>query len=113
MSALTSHGYPLTAIGDEPGELRDSSAIAGDAGALRERIAEDGYLLLRGYLDRAAVTAARRQILAKLASVGEVHAGRPLEEGVYSGVSRRGEGDARGLAKSLRTGEAVRALCQE
>ena len=50
------------------GPMRDSSALLerADAGpALRERMDQDGYLLLRGVLGRARVVAAREQLLAR------------------------------------------------
>ncbi len=34
-------------------ELRDSNDLLGDVPALHARMAEDGYLLLRGLIDRA------------------------------------------------------------
>ena len=44
---------------DAFGELRDSNDLLDDSPALRERMAEDGYLLLRDYLDLAWVMDAR------------------------------------------------------
>ena len=40
--------------------LRDSSSVLGDAAALRSRYREDGYLYLRGVLDRPTVLAMRQ-----------------------------------------------------
>ena len=37
------------------GELHDSSPVAQDSNALRRRLADDGYLLLRSLLHRDAV----------------------------------------------------------
>lgn len=45
------------------GRLRDSGGLAGDIDALKKRLDEDGYLYLKGFLDREAVLAARRRIL--------------------------------------------------
>ena len=39
----------------ELGELRDSRDLLGDVPALRARMQEDGYLLLRGLIDRDKV----------------------------------------------------------
>jgi len=36
-------------------ELRDSNAVAQDPAALRVRMAEDGYLMIRGFHDRDVV----------------------------------------------------------
>jgi len=43
-------------------ELRESNDILDDAVALRERMAEDGYLLIRGLIDRDKVLAARARV---------------------------------------------------
>jgi hypothetical protein len=70
-------------------ELRDSTALVRDGAALRDRMEQDGYLLLRGFLDRPTVQAARLEVLARLAARGVVddhdHA---LEAGIY----RKGSG---------------------
>ena len=54
----------------EMGELRDCNPLLGDGAALRDRLAEDGYLLVRGLLPREKVLAARRQVMAHLAEQG-------------------------------------------
>jgi Phytanoyl-CoA dioxygenase (PhyH) len=46
------------------GELTDSAGLLGDPGALRARMAEDGYLFLRGLLPTAEVARVRAEILA-------------------------------------------------
>jgi len=48
---------------DQLGELRDANGLLGDPAALRDRMAEDGYLLLRGLIDRDSVLRARETIL--------------------------------------------------
>lgn len=48
---------------DDLGEMRDSRELLGNPGALQERMQEDGYLLLRGLIDRDKVLAAREAIL--------------------------------------------------
>jgi len=45
------------------GEMRDSSSLNDDPAALRARLAEDGYLLIRGLYDVSEVLSARREIL--------------------------------------------------
>ncbi len=47
--------------------LRDSSAVADDRQELLDRLAEDGYLYLPGYLDRSDVLQARQQIFGYMA----------------------------------------------
>lgn len=53
-------------------ELTDSAALAGDQGALRGRLAEDGYLFFRGLLPAAEVRAAAVGVLAGLRRGGWV-----------------------------------------
>jgi hypothetical protein len=113
MEMRTSHGFPLAASPAGIGPLREVTGVTENAAGLRERMTADGYLLLRGTLDREVVAAARGELLEKLASVGEIDASHPLDAAVYSGGSRRAEGDARAFAKSLRTGPAVRQLCHQ
>ena len=46
----------------ELGRLRDSAGLLSDVDALKARLAEDGYLYLKGLIDREAVLKARGQI---------------------------------------------------
>ena len=48
---LTSHGFSFETAASALGELSDSSLLVGNVPALSERMSEDGYLLLRGYLN--------------------------------------------------------------
>lgn len=50
-------------FGPELGELRDCNALLGNPAALRARMAEDGYLLVRGLHPRERVLDARRTVL--------------------------------------------------
>src|SRR5690348_12411748 len=70
------------------GELRDSTELLKDSAALRDRMAEDGYLLLRGLHSRDKVDAARQHILENLASNGQIDASRPLDEAVVAPGAR-------------------------
>ena len=77
---LLSRGQELEVSPDALGELRRSddlvrpgSGVADverHVGALRERMAEDGYVLLPGYLDREEVLTARRALCARMAELG-------------------------------------------
>lgn len=53
-------------------ELADSAALLSDAGALRRRLAEDGYLFFRNLLPAAQVRAAAAGVLAELRRGGWV-----------------------------------------
>jgi hypothetical protein len=80
------------------GRLREANDLLGDAAALRERMEEDGYLLLRGLHDPEKVTAARRSILENLDANGQVDRSHPLMEGV---VAAGGRGAFLGGSKEL------------
>jgi len=67
---LTSFGKPLEMDDASFGLLRDSSDAADDFVELRRRVAEDGYLYMKGYLDRDEVLAARASLVEPLADAG-------------------------------------------
>jgi ectoine hydroxylase-related dioxygenase (phytanoyl-CoA dioxygenase family) len=92
------------------GELADSSAVVPDGGALRRRLDDQGYLLLRGVLDPRAVLAARAEVLERLAAVDEI--APPAVDGIATGRSRRAEivGDLGAFWKSVSEGPALRAV---
>lgn len=55
--------------------LRDANDILDDTEALRARMQEDGYLLIRGFHDREQVLRARSEILARLHAAGKLAPG--------------------------------------
>ncbi|MEZ4706550.1 MAG: phytanoyl-CoA dioxygenase family protein [Caldilineaceae bacterium] len=63
------------------GELYDCTPLLDDTVALRRHMAEEGYLYLRGVLNRDDLLAARRSMLEKLAAEGHVDLTHPLMEG--------------------------------
>jgi hypothetical protein len=69
-------------------ELRSSNDILGDTEALRLRLAEEGYLLIRGFHDRERVLSAREEFLRKLQAMGRLELGAPLDEGRISQDNR-------------------------
>lgn len=69
-------------------ELRASHDLLDDPAALRRRLAEDGYLLLRGVHDPAEVVAAREDILRRMAEEGLLDPARPVMDGVASPAAR-------------------------
>ncbi|MBO9608791.1 MAG: phytanoyl-CoA dioxygenase family protein [Paenibacillaceae bacterium] len=62
-------------------EMRDANDIIGDEAALQARMAEDGYLLIRGFHDREDVLQARREMLALMQEQGRLAPDAPTEEG--------------------------------
>ena len=74
---------------DIRGDLVDHSALLGDTAGLQAALAHDGYLFLRGVLDREAVFAAREEVFSALASVGEIR--EPATAAIFTGTSLRQE----------------------
>lgn len=62
--------------------LREANELSGDAEALRERMAEDGYLLIRGLHDPDKVAEARRVVLENLDANDQIDRDYPLGLGV-------------------------------
>ncbi|HEU5474333.1 MAG TPA: phytanoyl-CoA dioxygenase family protein [Actinophytocola sp.] len=61
--AVSSNGIELPFSAELFEPMRDSTALCGDPAALRGRLRADGYLLLRGVLDPAAVLRLRKSYL--------------------------------------------------
>lgn len=61
--------------------LKDSNDIGDDFVALRARLQEDGYLLIRGFHAQELVDNARLEMLGQLQSLGRLDAGYPVAEG--------------------------------
>jgi len=81
-----------------------------DHQSLEQTISEQGYVVLRGALDRAAVLAARGEVMTRLHEVGEIDA--PPLDGIATGSSQRREtaGDLGEFWKSVNQGTALRAV---
>lgn len=62
------------------GELTDCTPMLADAAALRRHMREEGYLLLRGLLNREEVQAARLSMVERLAEQGHIDLTSPLNE---------------------------------
>jgi hypothetical protein len=67
---LYSFGHELEMTDDKVGLMRDSSDAADDVEELRRRVEADGYLYMKGYLDRSEVLAARASLTERLADAG-------------------------------------------
>src|SRR5687768_13199534 len=91
---IVSRGQELEQTPESFGELRRSDDLVRSATgaadlarhvpALRERIVEDGYLYLPGYLDRDEVLGARRELCGQLAGLGLLDPSKPLDEAVLN-----------------------------
>ena len=91
---------------DKFGELRSSNDLLNTPSKLRQRITEDGYLLLRGLLDREKVKAARDELLIKMNRNGSVDDNYLAREGVDLDTKNKVD------QANLRNGIAVRNLTQ-
>jgi ectoine hydroxylase-related dioxygenase (phytanoyl-CoA dioxygenase family) len=74
--------------------MRSSNDLLGDEEALRDRMAEDGYLLFRKVLDEDRLLSLRRDLLGALAEVGWVQASPDPMSGVTIGEACREGEDA-------------------
>jgi hypothetical protein len=75
--------------GADLGWLRASDPHRDSLATLQQRLAEDGYLLLRGLLPRSEVEAARVAVLEELAARGQIDRSRPLAEGWIASPEQR------------------------
>jgi len=64
------------------GSLVDSASLINDAVQLKQRLADDGYLLLRGLIDRDVVLKARETILSHMEANKVLSPDTPILEGV-------------------------------
>jgi len=96
-----------TTNADKFGEMRESNEIIGNLPALKQRMMDDGYLLLRGFLDRDVVLRAREEILSKYAIVGEIDSiNHPLMDAIYSENTFIDKVNLIAFTESIRTGLA-------
>jgi hypothetical protein len=78
----SARGRSLDVSAEAFGWLRRSDDAADDPEALRERLAEDGYLFVPGLLDRDEVWAARMALLHRVEAAGALDPAHPVEHGV-------------------------------
>lgn len=90
LEKLTSLGLELDLDDSALGELRSSADVAEDPEGLRERMREDGYLFLPGYLDRGDVMDARAEVARRLDGLGLLDGNHP----VLDAVCKSGAGGA-------------------
>ncbi len=83
MPAVRSGGVELETDESALGWLEPSNHLLDDPDALRQQLAQDGYLFLRGLLEREAVMQARREICRRLAEEGALDPAKPVEEAYF------------------------------
>ncbi len=109
MTILTSNGIELDTSPEKFGELRESNDILTDAEAMQARMAEEGYLFFRGFMEREIVLEARREILLKYATVGEIDSiNHDLMDAIYSEHTFIDKVNLRAFTQSVRSGLAYR-----
>ncbi|MDP2137909.1 MAG: phytanoyl-CoA dioxygenase family protein [Candidatus Didemnitutus sp.] len=79
---LYSYGHELEMSDDKVGWLRDSIDAADDVEELRRRVAEDGYLYMKGFLNREEVLGARASLTSRLAAAGVLDPASPEMDGI-------------------------------
>ncbi|MCC6414838.1 MAG: phytanoyl-CoA dioxygenase family protein [Opitutaceae bacterium] len=79
---IVSFGHELDMSEDKFGLLRDSADAADDFVELRRRFEQDGYIHIKGYLDRDRVLEARAAITERLAAAGALDPAYPTIEAV-------------------------------
>jgi hypothetical protein len=79
---IYSYGHALDMDDDKFGLLRDSSDAATDFPELRRRFASDGYLYMKGYLEREKVLAARAGLTSRLAAAGTLDPAYPAMDAI-------------------------------
>ncbi len=83
-ASLCSNGIPIPFDREHFTPLRDSSGLLDDPDRLRARYLEDGYLLLRGVLDRQRVIDLRSAYFSAF-DPSYLRAGTTAADGVFSG----------------------------
>ena len=100
VTGLTANGHPIEELAD----LRSSIDVLDDAGELRRRMADDGYLFLPGLLPVDRVMAARIEILTKYAVIGEVDDRHGVDEAIAGDRAALGAANLRAFSASVRSG---------
>lgn len=107
MIELYSNGVKMDLSPTKFGELRESNDLPGNAAALRDRMATEGYLFWRGLIGRDEVLEARREILLKYATIGEIDSiNYPLMDAIQSEQTFIDKVNLRAFTESVRTGLA-------
>ena len=108
-SGLASNGFVLETTADRLGHLKATDPGEG-LGEIRERLATDGYLWLKGLLRRHEVIDLRRRILSALEPLGLLAVGTDLAEGIFAGHDEH-RGEAHRVLGEVVRWEAFEAFC--
>lgn len=89
MPQLVSNGVPVPAGPSRVAPLCDSTHLLADGAALRERLREDGYVYLRGVLNREDVLDLRAAYFSRF-DPGYLQPGTTPADGIWSGQTPAG-----------------------
>ncbi len=106
---LVSNGYTLSSAPERLGQLEPSDLNL-PISRLREQFEAQGYLWLKGLLDRKEVLDFRQRYFAAFAETGLLAAGSDPQEGIYSGGGEDKEATHRIMLEVVRWA-AYEALC--
>jgi hypothetical protein len=87
---IISYGHSLDMTTDKIGTLKDSSDAINDVKELRTRFEDEGYLYIKGYLDKDKVLEARAALTEKLAAINLLDENYP----VFNGITKPNTGHA-------------------
>jgi hypothetical protein len=85
VAELISNGAPIASRPEQIGRLNASSPAAPIA-ALREQLAAQGYLWLRGFFPRQDILDIRARFFERMAAAGTIDRGHGYEAGIFSGT---------------------------
>jgi hypothetical protein len=109
-TSLTANGHPVDQSPDRVGEFATANHLLGDAHALRQAAAADGYLFFRSLIDPEIVQAAREEILTKYAILGEVDDRHPIDDAVAGDRGGLATANVRAFSESVRNGHWYRRV---
>jgi len=101
---LTANGHPVETSPERFGELEPANAALDDPAALRQLMAERGYLFFRRLLDPDLVGAARREVLLKYAILGEIDDRHPIDDAIAGDGAGVPTANLRAFSASVRNG---------
>lgn len=107
---LTANGHPVDTSPDRFGQLEPVDSTRDDPAALRDLLAERGYLYFPGLLPAETVLAARREILTKYAIVGEVDDRHPIDDAIAGDRAGLAQANIRAFSESVRNGYWYRSV---
>ncbi len=110
-TGLASNGVELDLSPDRFGELKVSNHLLEKPDELRSVFEDDGYVFLRALIHPQVVLRARREILLKYATIGEIDAiNHPVMEAIRSNQSFVDKVNLRAFTESVRTGLGYEAV---